>query len=82
MYAGGRGANNTSYYLYNGQNYWTMSPFYWNGYAYVFVVDAPGFLYGDYVHNSFGIRPVINLNPNVTFSSGNGSLDTPFIVAD
>ena len=33
-FAGGKNADNKQYYLYNGQNYWTMSPNYWSsGYA-------------------------------------------------
>jgi hypothetical protein len=50
-FAGGKNENNTSYYLYNGQNYWTMSPYYMNvgtssSWTNVFFVNSNGYLYG------------------------------------
>ncbi len=83
MYAGGLNTNNASYYLYNGQNYWTMSPGYWGGgSAYVFYVASNGYL--DYwgVGSKFGVRPVINLKADTLFASGDGTLNNPYIVAD
>ncbi len=82
MYAGGKAANNTAYYLYNGQYYWTMSPNSWgDGGAGVFVVTSNGFLdiYWS-VYYTFGVRPIINLKADTTFSSGNGTLNDPYIV--
>ena len=81
MYAGGKIENNTSYYLYNGQHYWTMSPSYWNGsYAWVFYVSSSGHLNYAYVHSTPpGLRPVINLKADTTFT-GNGTIDNPFVV--
>ena len=29
-FAGGKNQGNNQYYLYNGQNYWTMSPNNWD----------------------------------------------------
>ena len=84
MYAGGKYENNTAYYLYNGQNYWTMSPFYWDssGLAYVFFVNADGYLNAYIVSGtSFGLRPVINLRSDTIFQAGgNGSLSSPYVV--
>ena len=78
-YAGGYSANNTSYYLYTGQNYWTMSPFYFlNGWATMFRVDYYGTLNNDGVDGTRGVRPVINLKANVTISGGNGTASSPF----
>ena len=81
MYAGGKFANNTSYYLYNGQDYWTMSPYCWSGGgANVFYVNANGYLGGGYhVHNTYGTRPVINLKSNVTLT-GTGTINDPYEV--
>jgi hypothetical protein len=86
MYAGGKG-HNTSYYLYNGQYYWTMSPCYWNGEGsspFVFFVHSNGYFDGTYVSNtSPGVRPVINLKSDTLFTArGNGTLENPYIVAD
>ncbi len=81
-FAGGKNENNPSYYLYNGQNYWTMSPYRWySSNAQVFFVDAGGYLGNAGVGYSYaGLRPVINLKEDVTFSSGNGTLDNPYVV--
>ncbi len=82
IYAGGRGVNNTVYYLYNGQNYWTMSPYHWTSNALVFVVGTSGYLSSSYHVNwtGPGLRPVINLHSDITFSSGEGTLNNPYIV--
>ena len=70
VYAGGKDENNISYYLYNGHDYWTMSPFWWSSTnAQVFLVTSDGFLNGHYRLNStLGVRPVINLNANINLS--------------
>ncbi len=82
-FAGGKFANNTSYYLYNGQHYWTMSPNWWDGsYAHVFRVDTNGYLNDTYVDwTGAGLRPVINLKADTTFT-GNGTIDNPFVVEE
>ena len=75
---------NQSYYLYTGQDYWTMSPYtfldYWNG-TRVFIVHSVGYLSGGRVDNGYGVRPVINLKSNIQFSEGNGTSDKPFVVS-
>ena len=82
-YAGGvYGKNNNGYYLYTNQYYWTMSPYNFNGgVAYVFIVGSDGNLNGDYVSDTRGVRPVINLAPNVIITGGNGAVDSPFEIA-
>ena len=81
-YAGGYTSNNTSYYLYTGQNYWTMSPSYVNasGNAYVFRVNSNGRLFNNYVTGTYGVRPVINLKANVQITGGNGSSSSPYVI--
>ena len=82
-YAGGvYVTSNTSYYLYTGMAYWTLSPRYFNsGNAYVFIVDSYGvLLHWSVVGTSLGVRPVINLKSNVTISSGDGTASNPYIV--
>ncbi len=82
-FAGGKNANNTSYYLCNRQNYWTMSPYYWNEYsAYVFQVRYDGNLTNNPVSSAFGLRPVINLKADTLFATGgNGTQSNPYVVS-
>ena len=72
--------NNTSYYLYNGEYYWTMSPYraVSDGYALVFLVNSSGGLSNYGVNSPWGVRPVINLTHDVTIKSGNGTSSTPY----
>ena len=76
------GSTNTNYYLYTGQYYWTMSPYYFyiGGYSYVFYVFSDGHLSGSSVNGTYGVRPVINLDKNVTISSGDGTIDNPYVI--
>ena len=88
VFAGGGYANNASYFLYNGQSYWSMSPFRWyykastnHKSAGVFYVLANGYLGDGDVSVAYGIRPVINLKDDLTFAtSQNGTKDNPYIV--
>ena len=75
------GTGNSSYYLYTGQTYWTLSPYFFDsGYAYVFVVGSSGFLSGNVNWAAPGVRPVINLNADVSFT-GEGTTSNPYEVA-
>ncbi len=84
MYAGGKTANNKHYYLYNGQDYWTMSLDYWlaSNSASIFCLHSNGYFDGTYVSNtSPGVRPVINLKADTQFQSGgNGTQNNPYVV--
>ncbi|MCX4254440.1 MAG: hypothetical protein OSJ63_04125 [Bacilli bacterium] len=87
MYAGGKGASNKQYYLYNGQRYWTMTPNQWSYHSSssfgtsVSAIDLNGFLSGGfYVYGTYGVRPVINLKTDTQISGGNGTKDNPYIV--
>lgn len=82
MFAGmpNRNSSNTNNYLYTGQTYWTMSPYwYYFGYAGVFVVSSSGGLYTGTVNDSYGVRPVINLRADVSLT-GTGTTSDPFKV--
>lgn len=80
-YAGGIfGTNNQSYYLYTGQNYWTISPFYFNGSAYEFAIYSNGTLGFNRADLSYGVRPVINLRADVTIT-GSGTSTDPYILS-
>ena len=84
LYGGVYNTTNTSYYLYTGQRYWTMSPsnVLLSAWAYVFFVDSDGSLVRSIrVDKALGVRPVINLKSSVQFSEGNGTSETPFVVS-
>jgi hypothetical protein len=50
--------------------------------TYLFRVGAVGYLGGSSTANSLiGVRPIINLNPNVSYVSGDGRLINPYRLA-
>ena len=72
-----------SNYLYTGQHYWTMSP-YWSSRsnAFVFCVLSGGYLNSNTVNwTAPGVRPVVNLKSSIQFSEGNGTSETPLVVS-
>ena len=83
MFAGGTRSSNSSYYLYTGQYYWTMSPYYTasSGGARVFYVYSNGQL-SSYsgVSGAYGVRPVLNLSADVTLT-GSGTQTDPYVVS-
>ena len=85
MYAGANAkTGNANFYLFNSQDVWTMTPNDWyaGGWTSVIAIIKGGIM-GTYpVSSSFDIRPVINLRSDITISSGNGTLENPYIVAD
>jgi len=80
-YAGGvYNTNNSKYYLYNGNNYWTMSPAHFGG-AIEFGLYPSGNLGVNVVSPIGGIRPVITLNGS-TKLQGTGIKTDPFRLPD
>ena len=83
MYAGGiSGTNNKEYYLYSGEWYWTMAPYFFSvlGYAYVGNLGRDGDVFNSYVsNNSLGVRPVVSLKSDA-ISDGSGTASSPFLV--
>ena len=76
--------NNTGYYLYTGQYYWTMSPSDFEGGSICMVVYSvclDGDIGGGRVYYAWGVRPVINLKADTSFSSGSGTSSNPYIVS-
>ena len=80
--AGGfAGSSNNSYYLYTGEYYWTMSPYWFGSDAVVFYVYSSGNLSGSYVNWAGpGVRPVINLKADITIT-GEGTSSNPYKVS-
>ena len=84
MAGGVYGVANSDYYLYNGQYTWTLSPSYFesrNSLAHVWFVSPSGRLYPwNYVTNSFGARPVINLKADTLITKGDGTALNPYVI--
>ena len=80
-YAGGYKAYNSIYYLCTNQYFLTMSSsdFLSSGVARVFIVMSHGGLDSGYVRAEFGVRPVINLRPDLEIT-GSGTITDPFQV--
>ena len=83
MAGGFGGTAGTNYWLYTNQYYWTMSPESYNPgskWANVFDVCTDGRLNPWGVVSAHGVRPVVNLKADTTFSGGNGESSDPFVV--
>ena len=82
---GGSGSANSSYYLYTGVNYWTISPLLFQtmnmttGYYGVF--DNGSLQNNRYAASSFNVRPVINLKSDVKIvEGGDGTVSNPYVI--
>ena len=74
------GTSNSSYYLYTGQNYWTMSPYTFDGSdARVVYVYSRGTISSYLAHGAYGVRPVLSLKSDVQLS-GSGTMEDPWVV--
>ena len=98
MRAGGKGGTSLTspyaWYYLNSANgsitgdtyWWLMSPSYWNdSCAYVFLVRGsivPGDLNWNIAYSSVGVRPVVSLKSCVKYSSGDGSPENPYEIAE
>ena len=82
-FAGGRsGSNNTNYFMYTGDNYWTLSPYTFNGYANVWAVLPTGNISSfGHVLNSAGFRPAVSLKSVAAISGGSGTSSDPYIIS-
>ena len=86
-YAGGKYYSssadaNSSFYLHTGQDYWALSPFtFFFSAAYEFALGSYGSLDGDYVTNSYGVRPSVSLQPGIAITGGgSGTAAEPFVI--
>jgi len=74
------GASNSDYYLYTKQEYWALSPYYFDSsVANEFGVGSGGYLFYFYVNNPRGVRPVVSLAAG-TEITGIGTEASPFEV--
>ena len=80
MAGGVEGNNNTSYYLYQPYDFYTMTPAEYYGYnAYVFYVNGAGNMLRTTVTDNMHIRPVISINSSQT-ANGLGTVDNPYVI--
>ena len=80
--AGGWGARNEGYYLYSGQDWWTLSPQkFQDKYATMQYVMAPGYTFNhNTVYSIYGVRPVFNLKAEV-LAQGSGTASDPYRIS-
>jgi len=74
---------NQKYYLYTGQEYWTMTPYWYLvgriSPPFTFDVKTEGYLGASGVGYEHGVRPVINLRSDVELT-GTGTMSDPYVV--
>ena len=62
--------------------YWTMTPDYFDGRdAYIYSIKN-GNILSSKVNKEVGIRPVITVNNDIKYKSGDGSIDNPYIIGE
>lgn len=67
--------------LTSGDVFWTMSPnFYYTGTSVVRAVQTNGNYVNGSVTSTAGVRPVVSLRPDMEYSKGDGSVDSPYVV--
>jgi len=80
---------NTSYYLYNGQDYWTMTPNRFNNtIPYINLILSTGSVFrplssgtsSKSLSQSYGIRPMVSLKPGVFLTDGDGTSTNPYVI--
>ena len=73
---------NNDYYLYNGNNFWTLSPAKYDAnYSQVRifnVLSSGGIRDWELPNTLYGVRPVINLKSDISISSGDGTATAPY----
>ncbi|MFI3261059.1 MAG: hypothetical protein R3Y13_05050 [bacterium] len=83
--AGGIDGDNTSYYLYTGQDFWTITPMsYDSPTPYIFTVTNTGSFgnktKGNVGFAELGVRPTVTLKSEVTITSGTGIGTDPYVI--
>ena len=74
--------DNSSFYLYTGQIYWTLSPYVFDGsYANEFRLHFDGFLGTGFGAESGRVRPSVSLKPGIAMTGGgSGTAADPFVI--
>ena len=82
VYAGGKyTAQNSTFYLNCGTNFWALSPSYFtSSKAYEFYLTSDGNLNSNIVNYSNGVRPSVSLQPGIAMTGGSGTATDPFVI--
>lgn len=65
----------------SGSTYWGLSPYYFSNYGAIgYNVDSYGNCYNNRVTSAFDVRPAVSLRAGIEYSSGDGSVEKPFVV--
>ena len=73
------GTANSTNYLNNGVDYWTMTPYgIGNINVFTFYINSNGELTDDKVDSSYGVRPVITLKNSSKYLDGDGTINNPY----
>jgi hypothetical protein len=81
MAGGVSGTNNSSFYLYTNQGYWSLSPYYfYNGYAGEFVWAPAVISSTACVNITYGLRSSISLTSD-SETTGSGTWNDPYLVS-
>ena len=71
--------SNSSYYLYKDSSYWSLSPYNYSGFVYVFRVNNTGNLISSGTNSTGAVAPVINLSAEyVSTLVGDGTMENPY----
>ena len=65
-----------------GQNYWLISPSMASSTTYMRYTTTSGSSSFSSINQTYGVRPVISLNSSTKYTSGDGSMQTPYIIND
>lgn len=75
-------SNKLSYLYWNGNTFWTISPYYSYGTnEHIYSISNSGYIDYSGKVNNYGMRPVINLKANTKIVRGEGTKDNPFEIA-
>ena len=74
--------SNRTYYLYNGDYWWSLSPYsFYGSVAGVFRMRSEGNLYNHYLDSTSGVRPSISLKKGIKVQSGgDGTTTNPYVI--
>ena len=71
--------NKANNWLFNNNSDWTLTSLSNNSY-YTFYINTDGGLTSYFSGLSYAVRPVLFLKSDVTISSGNGTIDNPYVI--
>ena len=81
VYAGASKGSNDTFYLYNSNDSWSLSPFAFSGGgAREFSLRSDGYLLGGDVRIGRGVHSVVSLKPGIPISGGDGTASSPYVI--